>query len=142
MVNFNIASPEFQNQHPSLGAHAIICPHFNPSHRPSAFPPTRPLTVAISPSFFAVLNLIPHLLSSALLLIPQILSAHMVNLIHIPSSTLAFSARQRVVAAGNPNRSLFSTVTDGSYRVAMPHTKSKWNEKNYWTINEEKTLPL
>ena len=81
------------------------------------------------------------LLPSALL-IPQILSAHMVNLIHIPSGALAFSARQRVVAAGNPNRSPFSTATDSPYQVARPHTRSKWNEKNYWTVNEEKTLSL
>ena len=73
-------------------------------------------------------------------LIPQITSAHMVNLIHIPSDAPASSARQQAVAAGNLNKSPFSTVTDSPYQVARPHTRSKWNAKNYLTVNEEKTL--
>ena len=73
-------------------------------------------------------------------LIPQILSDHMVNLIHIPLGAPAPSARQQVVAAGNPNKSPFPTATDCPYRVARLLMRLKWNVKNYLTVNEEKTL--
>ena len=73
-------------------------------------------------------------------LIPQISSAHMVNLIHTPLGAPASSVRQQVVAAGNPNRSPFSPATDTPYQVARPLSRSKWNAKNYLTVNEEKTL--
>jgi hypothetical protein len=64
----------------------------------------------------------------------------MVNLIHIPLGAPASSARQQVVAAGNPNKSPFSTATDSPYRAARRLMRSKWNVKNYLTVNEEKTL--
>jgi hypothetical protein len=79
---------------------------------------------------------------SALLsqLFPQISGAHMANLIHIPSDTPASSARQQVVAVGNPSQSLFSTATDNPYLVARPHTKLKWNVKSSLTASGGKTL--
>ena len=96
-------------------------------------------------------NLIPFLLPpafpdlpSALLnqqIILQIRSAHTVNLIHIPLDVPASYAKQQGVAAGNLNKSPFSTATDCLFQVAKPLTRSKWNEKNYLPVNGGK-IPL
>ena len=107
--------------------------HLNADHMHYLIPPVLPASTP---------NRQNHSPPSALLsqLNPQISSAHMVNLIHIPSVAPASSARQQVVAGGNPNKSLFSMATDCPYRVVRPRTRSKWNAKNYLTVNEEKTL--
>ena len=85
-----------------------------------------------------------HQSSPSALLIQQIIiqisNAHTANLIHIPSDIPASSAKQQAVVAGSQSKSPSSTVTDYPYRVAKPHTRSKWNAKNYLTVNVEKTL--
>ena len=103
--------------------------HSNANHLRYLLPPAFP---ALTPN---------HQSPPSALLSQQIIpSAHTVNLIDIPSDAPASSAKQQVVVAGNQNKSPFSTVTDCPYQAAKPHTRSKWNAKNYLNVNGEKTL--